>query len=69
MDNIAGYENQRKSKFLINTISIVVPLVVAGLLALPNKLDFGEWTKNLSHVIGLINSRDDFGFNSWVDFY
>lgn len=41
---------------LINTLSVVIPLAVAGLLALPNKLQFGDWTKSLSHVIGLINS-------------
>ncbi len=40
----------------INTLSVVVPLVVAVMLSFPNKLDFGEWTKNLSHAIGIINS-------------
>ena len=47
---------ERKSRLFINTISIVVPLVVAILLGLPNKLDLGEWTKNLAHAIGFINS-------------
>ncbi|HMS43213.1 MAG TPA: DUF420 domain-containing protein [Pyrinomonadaceae bacterium] len=46
----------KSSKVLINTISIVIPLVVAGLLALPEKFDFGSWTKSLTHVIGAINS-------------
>ncbi len=46
----------KNSKVLINTISIVIPLVVAGLLALPEKLDLGSWTKSLTHVIGAINS-------------
>lgn len=41
---------------MINAISIVVPIVVVVLLAFPNKLDLGGWTKNLSHAIGLINS-------------
>lgn len=41
---------------LINTLSVVIPLAVAGLLALPNKVQLGDWTKSLSHVIGLINS-------------
>lgn len=56
MENIARLENQKSSKLWINVISIGVPVVVAILLALPNKLDLGAWTKNLSHVIGLINS-------------
>jgi putative membrane protein len=47
---------EKRSKFLINTLSIVIPLVVAGLLAIPNKLDFGSWTKSLTHVIGAINT-------------
>lgn len=47
---------ETRSMFLINTISVVVPLVVAVLLAFPNKLDLGGWTKNLSHAIGIINS-------------
>lgn len=47
---------EKRSKALINTISIAVPLVVAGLLALPNKLDLGEWTRSLTHVIGAVNT-------------
>ncbi|CAN5666210.1 DUF420 domain-containing protein [soil metagenome] len=42
--------------FFINTLSVVVPIVVAILLSFTNKLDLGEWTKNLSHAIGIINS-------------
>lgn len=41
--------------FAINVISVVVPVVVAILISFENKLYLGEWTKNLSHVIGLIN--------------
>ena len=47
---------EKKSRLTINLISIVVPLVVAILLGLPNKLDLGGWTKNLAHAIGFINS-------------
>lgn len=47
---------ETKSKLLINIISIAVPLAVAVMLAFPNKLNFGEWTKNLSHVIGTVNT-------------
>jgi len=42
--------------FMINALSITVPVVVAILLSFTNKLYLGEWTKNLSHAIGFINS-------------
>lgn len=47
---------EKRSKVFINTISIVVPVVVAILLGVQNKLELGEWTRNLPHVIGTINS-------------
>ena len=49
-------QSETKSKFFINTISIVVPIAVAVMLAFPNKLNLGVWTKNLSHAIGAINT-------------
>ncbi|MDQ3321041.1 MAG: DUF420 domain-containing protein [Acidobacteriota bacterium] len=56
MVTIAVTNREKKSKLLINIISIVIPLVVVLLLALPNKLDLGAWTKTLPHVVGLINT-------------
>ena len=56
MENVAALENQKKSTLLINIISIAVPVVVAVLLGLPSKLQLGEWTKTLPHIIGLLNS-------------
>lgn len=47
---------EKKSMLLINLLSFIVPLVVAILLSFPDKLDLGGWTKNLSHVIGIINT-------------
>ena len=48
---------QRKSpNLLINLISIVIPLLVILMLAFPNKLELGAWTKSLPHAIGAINS-------------
>ena len=47
---------QNKSVFAINVVSVVVPIVVAILLSFTNKLYLGEWTKNLSHAIGIINT-------------
>jgi len=55
MDNAVKLENPKKSNFLINTISVVVPLLVAILLGVQNKLDLGEWTRRLPHAIGAIN--------------
>lgn len=56
MESVAAFNQEKKSKLFINLISIAVPMAVALLLALPNKLELGGWTKSLSHVIGLINS-------------
>ena len=49
-------EQEKKSMWLINVLSIVIPIVVAVLLSLPNKPDLGDWTKILPHVIGGINT-------------
>lgn len=56
MENAASLENQKTSKLFINTISIVIPLAVVALLAIPTKLDLGAWTKSVTHVIGAINT-------------
>lgn len=56
MENAASPENQKSSKIFINTISIVIPLAVVALLAIPNKLELGTWTKSVTHVIGAINT-------------
>jgi putative membrane protein len=56
MENAVKIENQKKPNFFINTVSIVVPLTVAILLGIQNKLDLGTWTRNLPHVIGTINT-------------
>ncbi len=60
MENIAENKYQKSSKLTINLISIIVPVVVAILLAFPNKLDLGLWTKNLPHVIGTVNTLTTF---------
>lgn len=52
----AVIEQEKKSMLWINVLSVIVPIAVAVLLALPAKPDFGGWTKNLSHAIGIINS-------------
>lgn len=40
----------------IRVLSGAIPLAVASLLALPQKLDLGDWVYNLPHVIGVINT-------------
>lgn len=42
--------------FWINTVSIIVLVAVIVMLSFPNKLYLGEWTKSLSHAIGIINT-------------
>ena len=56
MENVITLEGQKKSNLAINIISIAVPVVVAILLGVQNKLDLGPWTKSLPHAIGAINS-------------
>ncbi|PLK45809.1 DUF420 domain-containing protein [Emticicia sp. TH156] len=47
---------ERKSMLWINLLSVVIPVAVALLLGIPQKIDFGAWTSTLPHVIGVINS-------------
>ena len=49
-------DKQKQPKLLINLISIIIPLGVVLMLAFPNKLELGAWTKILPHVIGAINT-------------
>lgn len=56
MESLSELNNQKKSNLLINIISIAVPIVVAVLLGIQNKLELGVWTKTLPHIIGLINT-------------
>ena len=49
---------ERKPKYerIINILAIVIPVVVALLLGIRQKIDLGAWTKVLPHVIGVINT-------------
>ncbi|MEZ5346793.1 MAG: DUF420 domain-containing protein [Pyrinomonadaceae bacterium] len=55
MEAVGETNPGKRSNLTINAISIIVPLIVAILLALPNKADLGIWTTKLPHVIGTIN--------------
>lgn len=56
MVTVAIENQQKKSKLLINILSISIPVVVLILLNLPSKPELGAWTKTLPHVIGIINT-------------
>jgi putative membrane protein len=47
---------QTRATWAVNILSIAVPVVVACLLGIRTKLDMGEWTRTLPHVIGGINT-------------
>lgn len=47
---------ERKPMLWINVLSVVIPVAVALMLGIRQKFDLGVWTKNLPHVIGLVNS-------------
>ncbi len=49
-------EKSRKYNRLINVLAVVIPLVVAVLLGVRQKVDLGAWTKVLPHVNAVINS-------------
>ena len=51
-----GIKQEQKSMTFINVLSVAIPVVVAVLLGIRQKVDIGAWTKVLPHVIGAINT-------------
>jgi putative membrane protein len=49
-------EKKQKYERIINVLAIAIPVAVAALLGIRQKIDLGEWTRVLPHVIGVINS-------------
>ena len=47
---------KRKRLIWVRILSIAVPLIVGLLMGIRQKIDLGEWTSVLPHVIGVINS-------------
>jgi len=47
---------RKESLRTINIISVLIPTLVAILLGIRTKLDLGEWTRGLPHIIAAINS-------------
>jgi putative membrane protein len=55
METLLLDKNPRYNR-LINIVAIAIPLVVAVLLGVRQKVDLGEWTKILPHVNAVINT-------------
>jgi putative membrane protein len=55
MELVSG-KQEKQSMTLINVISVAIPVVVAILLGIRQKVDLGEWTRVLPHLIGSINT-------------
>lgn len=49
-------ERQKKANQLINILSVAIPIVVAVLLGIRQKVELGTWTTYLPHLNGIINS-------------
>ena len=49
---------ERKPKYerIINILAVAIPVVVALLLGIRQKIDLGAWTKVLPHIIGVVNT-------------
>lgn len=49
-------EKKKESLLVINIISVAIPIVVAVMLGIRTKLEFGDWTKELPFLNAIINS-------------
>ena len=49
-------EKKPRYERIINILAIAIPVAVAALLGIRQKIDLGTWTKVLPHVIGVINT-------------
>ncbi len=47
---------EQKANQIINVLSIVIPIAVAVLLGIRQKVDLGSWTTYLPHINGVLNS-------------
>ncbi len=65
-----SYDTDRniRSTRAINIVSVIIPVVIAVLLAFPNKIDLGNWTKILPHIIGTVNTLTTFALISGLIF-
>lgn len=58
MSNNSGVIRKKESKNqrLIDVLSVAIPLAVAAILGIRTKIDLGNWTSVLPHVIAVINT-------------
>lgn len=56
METSTLIKKEKSANRLINVISVAVPIVVAVLLGIRQKVDLGAWTTYLPHINGVINS-------------
>jgi len=49
-------EENKKYRKIINILAIAIPVAVAVLIGIRQKIDLGPWTKILPHVIGMLNT-------------
>lgn len=47
---------EKRSTLVINLLSVLIPVAVGVLLGIRTKIDLGDWTSNLPHAIGAINT-------------
>ncbi|QIP17590.1 DUF420 domain-containing protein [Spirosoma aureum] len=47
---------EQKANRIINILSLAIPIAVAVLLGIRQKVDLGDWTTYLPHINGIINS-------------
>ncbi|GAB4052304.1 DUF420 domain-containing protein [Spirosoma foliorum] len=47
---------EQKANRVINALALAIPLAVAVLLGIRQKVDLGDWTTYLPHINGIINS-------------
>lgn len=50
------FKKKSKNERMINIVAIVIPVAVALLLGIRQKVELGAWTKTLPHIIGVINT-------------
>ena len=55
MESLQPVQEQKANRF-INTLSIAIPVAVAVLLGIRQKVDLVDWTSYLPHINGIINS-------------
>jgi putative membrane protein len=49
-------EKKEQYERIINVLAVVIPIAVAAILGIRQKVELGAWTKVLPHVIGVINT-------------